>query len=131
MAITNGDYIQSSIPNASILEKLKDGSLYAYSIEAEDGYVLHDNRIDEEEFDLETTRPTGNLIPRFKTGSTTVSVSYDFKTTTNGTYTYTDENNMEATVPVVKIGVYEFYTLPEDIVPINQICGGDIDYEII
>jgi hypothetical protein len=51
--ITNGNYVNSPIPNATMLEKLRDGSLYAYSIEAVDGYVLHDSRIGEEEFDYE------------------------------------------------------------------------------
>jgi hypothetical protein len=129
--ITNGNYVNSPIPNATMLEKLRDGSLYAYSIEAVDGYVLHDSRVDEEEFDHELMQPTGNIIPRFKLGSTTVPASYDFTATTNGTYTYTDENNMEVTIPVVKIGMYEFYTLPENIVPTNQTCGGgDNDHEV-
>jgi hypothetical protein len=114
VVITKEDVIPSLISNATMQLAYKDGTPYCYWIEAVDGYVLHDSRIDEEEFDYETMQPTGNIIPRFKLGSTTVPASYDFTATTNGTYTYTDENGMEATIPVVKIGMYEFYTLPEN-----------------
>ena len=108
--ITNGDYVTSPIPNATMLEKLKDGSLYAYAIKAVDGYVLHDSRIDEAEFDPETFEPTGNMTPRFKTGSTTVPKNYDFDTTIEGTY----QTNQGEIIEVNKIGEYEFYTIPND-----------------
>jgi hypothetical protein len=130
-AVTYEDMI-SLIPNATMQKVYVYDNHTQYKIEAVDGYVLHDSRIDEEEFDHETMQPTGNIIPRFKLGSTTVPASYDFTATTNGTYTYTDENNMEVTIPVVKIGMYEFYTLPENIVPTNQTCGGgDNNHEVM
>lgn len=111
--VVDGDYITSPIPNTTMLEKLRDGVLYKYAIQAANGYVLHDNRIDwlDEE---------DNTIPRFKFGSTAVPVSYDFDNVTNGTFTYADENGMEVIIPVEMIGEYEFYTLPASVVPENQ-----------
>lgn len=131
MSFTYKEINPTLIPNTIMQKRLRDDVNYQFIIEAEKGYVLHDRRIDEEEYYPESTISTGNVIPRFKKGSTTVPASYDFTVTTNDTYTYTDENNIEITIPVVKIGAYEFYALPEDIVSISQISGGNIDYEIM
>lgn len=129
MAVTEGNYVTSPIENATMRELLNNGVLYKYRIQAVDGYVLHDNRVDVEELDPETLEPTGNIIPWFKFGSTSVPLTYDFDNVTEGTYTYTDENGMSVTIPVSKIGMYEFYTLPASIVPTNQICEVENTHE--
>lgn len=131
MALIPGEYVASPITNATMQEILRDGTLYRYSIEAADGYVLHDKRVDVPAFDPETLEPTGEVTPWFKTGATTVPASYDFANVTPGTYTYTDENGMAVTVPVSMIGMYEFYTVPADIVPTSQTCGDTNDHETI
>lgn len=102
----------------------ENGVQKRFKIQAVEGYVLHDNRIDR-------TDDYDNVIPRFKFGDTTVVASYDFDTVTNGTFAYTDENGMEVTIPVEMIGMYEFYTLSADIVPEDQTCGNDNDHEVM
>lgn len=130
MAVIDGDYVTCPIANATMQELLRDGEVYRYSIKAIDGYVLHDNRIDIEETDPNTLESTGNIIPWFKLDSTTVPKNYDFENVTAGTYTYTDENGMTVTIPVSMIGMYEFYTLPDDIVPTSQTCGDNNEHEV-
>lgn len=114
MGVTYESLTETLIPNTTIDKGFIDGVHKVYRIQAVVGYLLHDSRIDEEELDLVTLMPTGNTKPRFKSGSTTVSASYDFNTVVNGTYTYTDENGNEITLNVLKIGEYEFYTVPEE-----------------
>ena len=104
MEIIYGDYVESFIPNATMQEVLRDGVLYNYSIQAVEGYVLHDKRID----DVETDK----VLARFKEGSTTVRSDYNFADATNGVLAYTDKNGTDVTIPVETIGMYEFYTLP-------------------
>lgn len=123
MAYTYEEVIPTPIANAKVERMLKDGVQTTFRIQANSGYVLHDSRIDYPECD-DLGMPTGAIIPWFKLGSTTVNKNYDFTDITNGTYTYTDENGMTVTVPVEKIGEYEFYTLPVDIVPTSQTMGG-------
>lgn len=108
------------IPNTVTQKMLWDGVQQYYKIQAADGYALHDSRVDTEGFDPDTLEPTGEIIPTFKFGSTTVPVSYDFNNVTRGTYTYTDENGMTADVPVEKVGMYALYTLPQKNVSLNK-----------
>lgn len=125
MTIKYGDYITSLIPNATMQVVLRDGELFAYSIQAEEGYVLHDNRIDVPVLDEETLEETGEIIPWFKTGSTTVPANYDFDNVTSGTYTYSDENGMTVNVSVQKIGMYEFYTVEIELTSkLNELPDG-------
>lgn len=125
MTITYEEVTPALIPNTTMQKMLTDGVHKTYRIQAVKGYVLHDNRIDD-------IAPEGNVVLNFKTGSTTVSASYDFTVVTNGTFTYTDENGVRQSIIVQKIGEYEFYTLPEDVVPSNQIFGGgNSDHEVM
>jgi hypothetical protein len=132
MAITNGNYITPSpIPNATVLEKLRDGALYAYLIAPNDGYLLHDNTNDVPVWD-EFGNETGEMTSYFVSGDTTTPASYDFTTTTQGEYKYTDENGNEITMPVTMIGAREFYTVPSNVVPSDQVLGGgDNDHEVM
>lgn len=47
MAITDGNYVTSPIPNTTMLEKLRDGVVSAYFIAPISGYVLRDAENDE------------------------------------------------------------------------------------
>lgn len=131
MAITNGNYVTSPVPNTTLREKLRDGELYYYEIKAESGYLLHDKDLDVPEVD-ENYMETGNIIPWFTGGGTSVRLDYDYTTTTQGEYKYTDENGNEITMPVTMIGAREFYTVPSNVVPSNQVLGGgDNDHEVM
>lgn len=112
------------IPNTTMVKRFLDGVFKIYRISPNDGYVLHNKIADEEVIDPDTLEPTGETIPRFCTGMCSVRFDYDFNTVTSGTYTYTDENGDEQSVNVTKIGANEFYTLPENLVPISQTYGG-------
>lgn len=107
MNVTREDLIPSLIENTTMQKVFLDGVHRQYSIQAIDGYVLHDSRLDWEDTDPET------LEPVFKQGYTrlpkTVAASYDF-----------DANP------------YEFYAVPEGEVPADQIFGGvQPDHEIM
>lgn len=131
MAITNGNYITSPVPNTTLLEKLRDGVLYCYFIAPTEGYLLHDKDLDVPECD-DMGMETGNIIPWFTGGVTSVRLDYDFTTTTQGEYKYTDENGNEITMPVTMIGAREFYTVPSNVVPSDQVLGGgDNDHEVM
>lgn len=120
MAWTYETVTPSPIDNTTVEKGFNnDGVFKLYRIQAVEGYVLHDNRVDVPSLDDEGNE-TGEIEQWFKTGSTTVSASCDFTVRTNGTYTYTDENGTEVTVPVEMIGEYEFYTLPSNVVPSTQ-----------
>ena len=114
--ITHEDVIPSFIENATMQKWLMDGVHKAYRITAIDGYVLHDNRSDGSEIGLDLGE-SDNIIECFTTGMTSVSASYDFTTTTQGTYEGIDG----VTYNVTKIGEYEFYTIPESVVPTDNI----------
>lgn len=129
MAISNGNYITSPVPNTTLLEKLRDGVLYYYEIKAESGYLLHDRDLDIYDYDDDGNQ-TELLETWFTGGGTSVRLDYDYTTTTQGEYKYTDENGMEITMPVTMIGEREFYTVPSNVVPSDQVLGGgDNDHE--
>lgn len=131
MAITNGNYVTSPVPNTTLLEKLRDGVLYCYVIAPTEGYLLHDKDLDVPECD-DMGMVTGNIIPWFTGGTTTVLKNYDYSVTTQGEYKYTDENGNEITIPVTMIGAREFYTVPSNVVPSDQVLGGgDNDHEVM
>ena len=131
MPIVAGNYITSPVPNTTLREYLRDGELYSYVIAPTDGYLLHDKNLDIPELD-DMGMETGNIIPWFTGGTTNMRADYDFTTTTQGTYTYTDENGMEITMPVTMIGEREFYTVPSNVVPSNQGLGiGDNNHKTV
>lgn len=128
MAITNGNYVTSPVPNTALLEKLRDGTLYCYVIAPIEGYLLHDKDLDMPELN-ENFMETGNFIPWFTGGTTTVRLDYDYSITTRGEYKYTDENGNEITMPVTMIGARGFYTVPSSIVPEKQKLGDNHEME--
>ena len=108
MAITYEDVIPSLIENTTLQKRLYDGVHRQYLIKAADGYLLHDNRLDWEDFDPETYEPVFKL--GYTRGEKTCAATYDFEA-----------------------NPYEFYTAPDNgEIPDNQIFGGvNNDHEIM
>lgn len=99
MAYTYEDVIPSLIPNTTMFMRLRDGVPTTYSISPVDGYVLHDNMGCWTEIDEMTGDET--VKHAFYCGSCTCPVSYDFVANPR-----------------------EFYAVPGNTVPENQIFGG-------
>lgn len=111
------------IENAT-MEKIinSSGTHTQYAITPNSGYVLHDNRNDVDEMD-EEGNPTGNKILGYSEGDISVSVNYDFDTVVQG---------VDKGITVNKIGAFELYTLPRNVVPESEICDiTDPDHEIM
>jgi hypothetical protein len=101
MVITYEDVTPSLIANTTMQKRLFDGVHKTYLITPNEGYVLHDNTLDECEYDPET----GELIR-------VVNLGYTDNTTTCG-YNYDFAANSR-----------EFYAVLRTEVPENQIFGG-------
>lgn len=120
--ITYEDIIPTLVPNTSMVRGLVDGVARNIRIYPEDGYVLHLKRDDGSDIDPETGEEF--VVLRFCSGMKSVNINYDFSVKVQDTYTYTDENGNDITIPIEKIGAEEIFTLPESIVPTAQIFGG-------
>lgn len=116
-----------SITNATVTAKVYNGVTKGYDVAPNDGYVLHDNRCDEEVLDPVTLMPTGEILYRYATGSTSVGKNYDFDTVVADTITDIDGN----IIAVNKVGAFDFFAVPASAIPENQIYGGGNDHEII
>lgn len=104
--ITYEDVIPSPIANATVQKGFADGVHRIYSISAVDGYVLHDNGNDWTEIDPITGEETLKL--GYSRGTCSCAASYDFVANPR-----------------------EFYAVPEDSVPADQIFGSvNNDHEI-
>lgn len=112
MAFTYKTIIPSPIANATIEKVYNNGVFWSYRIRANSGYVLHDSRVDMHRID-KNGMMTDEVIPWFKMNDTTVNKNYDFTDIRSDTYTYTDENGMEITLNVEKIGEYDFYSITQ------------------
>lgn len=116
MAIyTYEDVIPPIIANTIMQKRFIDGVHKQYTIEAIDGYVLHDSRLDFGALDPEVGGPLfdedGNevLLEGFTGGVVTCGAAYDFATNPWG-----------------------FYAAPESSVPADQIFGGvNNDHEVM
>lgn len=107
MAWTYETVTPTPIENAIVEKGFSNGVHKIYRVQSASGYVLHDNRLDYIEGNPETMEET------LKLGYTgqTVSCRYDYDFTANP---------------------FEFYAVPIDDVPENQIFGGgDNDHEIM
>lgn len=109
---TKEDVIPSLIENTTMYKNLRDGVHTTYVIEAVEGYVLHDKVLDWEAWDNELNMPmldeNGNpvMVLGYATGSCSCAANYDFITNPR-----------------------EFYAVPENSVPADQIFGGGDDNE--
>lgn len=100
--ITDGNRITSPIPNTIMLEKLRDGNLYAYEISVVNGYLLHDKTKDtcfenveiynEETGLFETVNKT---VLGFVSGSLTCESNYNFTENPRELYTILGANAPE------------------------------------
>lgn len=107
MAVLPGNYVTSPIENTTMLELLRDGVLYQFEIAPVSGYVLHDKANDFMDINPDTMEEFLRL--GFTRGTVTCAARYDFA-----------ENSRE------------FYAVPEDSVPADQIFGGgDNNHEVM
>lgn len=106
----------SLVANTTMNRMISNGIHNGYEIQAIDGYVLHDKRVDYENMD-------GDTVLSYKTGSTTVGVDYDFENVVAG---------VDCGVSVLKVGMFEFYAIPIALIPDadNQILDNDIKAEV-
>lgn len=114
MAVTYEDIVPTLVPNTTMEKTLSDGNAINIRIYPDDGYVLHLKRHDYEDIDPITGETVTTL--RFCSGMKSVNINYDFSVKVQDTYTYTDENGNEVTIPIEKIGAEEIFTLPKSIV---------------
>ena len=111
-----------------------DNELRGYEVSPDNGYVIHTTNYDTPVYDEETFEETGEILLGFTSTYILLGYNYNFSTVVAGTYTYTDENGMEVSIPVNKVGRFEIFAIPESIVPENQIFGGgnnDDDHEVM
>jgi hypothetical protein len=100
-----------SIDNLIIEKMIKDNEeIVAYQISPKNGFLFHDKRTDGED-------ENGNIIFHLKNNSSTVPLNYDFDNIIEDTYTYINENNEKISIPILKVGEYEFYAIPIEIIP--------------
>ena len=105
--ITYEDVIPSMIPNTIMQKVFRDGVHQVYRLAPIDGYILHDAGRDWTEFDPITGEEV--LYQGYTTGSTSCAANYDFVANPR-----------------------EFYAVPADSVPADQIFGGvNNDHEIM
>lgn len=126
--ITYENVTPTLIPNTEMNKMLLDGVHKVYTIEAVDGYVLHDNRADTPLYDSETHETIVGVELRYASGSKTVRYDYDFDTVVPDTITDVNGN----TIAVNKIGQYELFAVPASAVPSDSIYGGvNNDHEVM
>lgn len=107
MATVYQDIIPSLIENTTMKQGFVNGIARQYHITPMEGYVLHDKRNDMEAFDEVTGMPlldeNGNpvMVLGYARGTVSCAASYDFET-----------------------NPWEFYAVPADSVPADQIFGG-------
>ena len=79
MVLVKEKIIPSLIENATVNKIYVNGVHTQYEIVPDEGFKLHDARLDSEEFDEETLEPTGKIIEGFTRAFITVAGTYDFK----------------------------------------------------
>jgi hypothetical protein len=78
MAITYEAIIPPIIENTNMRKMLSDGVHRTTRIAPAEGYVLHDNILDENVFDEETSMITEEIALGYKEGEVSVRYDYDF-----------------------------------------------------
>ena len=101
MASRYEDLTPSMIENATMQKvTTENGVLIGYTITPNDGYVLHDKGMDEPVYDEETGDPTGEVRLGYRRTTASCGANYDFV-----------------------VNPREFYAVPENSVPADQIFG--------
>jgi hypothetical protein len=115
----------SAVDNADMKVRFYDGTETprGFLIYPHEGYVIHSTQYDAYARDPETLEDTDVILPGFIPYPSFVGAEgdYDFTAVVNDVYTYTDENGIEVSIPIRKVGTKEFYCVPIGIVPDNQI----------
>jgi hypothetical protein len=106
MAITYENVIPTLIENTTMQMRRSDGVATNYTITPVSGFVLHDKGRDWPDEDPETGEETIKL--GFTRGTATCGANYDFTANPR-----------------------EFYAVPENEVPADQIFGGGNDHEVM
>lgn len=101
MAIVTKEIVTPVFDNTTMKKVYHDGVHKLFEIAPVDGYVLHNNVYDSY-FDPELGEEVTEPILGFTRGISTCRYDYDFV-----------------------VNPYEFYAVPENSVPENQIFGGD------
>lgn len=97
MIITYEDVNPALIENTTMKKKLLDGVFKVYTVKANNGYILHDNKCDMPEYDEKTGKETGKIILGFRpsTYTATCAANYDFTVNPRGFYTIPKNENSE------------------------------------
>lgn len=121
--ITYENITPSLIPNTTMQIRLIDGVRKQYIIYPVDGYVLHDNTLDEIEYDPETGEPIRTVKLGYYPIGRSCGYNYDFTPVT-----VTDENGVTHT----GYGSREFFARPQSEVPADQIFTlPDSEHEVM
>ena len=81
----------SFIENATVSKIYIDGIHKQYEVVPDEGFKLHDMRLDSEVFDEETSEPTGKMKKGFTRKGVTVRCDYDFEENSNQFYTVKEQ----------------------------------------
>lgn len=97
MIITYEDVNPALIENTTMKKKLLDGIFKVYTVKANNGYILHDNKCDMPEYDEKTGKETGKIILGFRpsTYTATCAANYDFTVNPRGFYAIPENENSE------------------------------------
>lgn len=101
MAVTYEEVTPTPIANARVRKALLDGIAKKYYINANVGYVLHDNTLDSPVYDEAAGEETGEIILGYSEGTKTCGIAYDWAANPR-----------------------EFYAVLRSEVPENQIFSG-------
>lgn len=110
MTFTYEDLNPTLVENTIMQKVFVDGVHEKYTIKPIEGYVLHDKRMDEEVIDPVTMMPTGEVRLGYRTAQASCNASYDFT-----------------------VNPWEFYAVPRESVPADQIygVGGNNEHEVM
>ena len=97
MIISYEDVNPALIENTTMKKKLLDGVFKVYTVKANNGYILHDNKCDMPEYDEKTGKETGEIILGFRpsTYTATCAANYDFTVNPRGFYAIPKNENSE------------------------------------
>lgn len=112
------EVVPTLIPNTSIKARINstNDGIKTFWISPCEGYLLHDNRLDEEVIDPDTLEPTGEIVLRYSTETKTVKYDYDFDTIIPGTLQDVSGN----TIKINKIGAFEQFAIPIDLIKTEE-----------